>query len=257
MGAATNWFDRGGADYARYRPGYPPELVDMLARLVSHTGRAVDVGCGTGQLTTLLATRFDEVIGVDPSAAQLINATAAERVRYLCAPAERLPIAEETTDLITVAQAVHWFELAPFYDEVRRIASERGVIALISYGMLESTGAVGERFRRFYETEAGPFWPPQRTLVDSGYGDLEFPFHRITTAPVEMRAEWTLDQLLGYVATWSATRRAIEAGRRADLDRFRAELTALWGDPAQSRQVRWPLTVLAGKVGEHRHQLRR
>lgn len=241
-----NWFEHGGADYARYRPGYPDALVAALAASAPGTGRAVDVGCGTGQLTARLAPEFDEVIGVDPSAEQLINATDAEGVRYLCAPAERLPIAEETTDLITVAQAAHWFELDAFYREAHRIAVEDGVLALISYGVVELEGEVGERFRQFYDTEIGPFWPPERRHVESGYADLPFPFRRIPVPPTEMSAEWSLARLLGYIATWSATRRAAEAGHGDRLTHFAAALTDLWGDPALPRSVRWPLTVLAG-----------
>src|SRR5690606_16240817 len=117
---ARNWFGAGGGAYARFRPRYPRKLVDELVRLAPGTGLAVDVGCGSGQLTELLAGSFDHVIGVDPSADQIANTRPHRRIRYLTAPAEDLPVDDGSADLITAAQAAHWFDLSKFYDEARR-----------------------------------------------------------------------------------------------------------------------------------------
>lgn len=129
-----NWFDRGGQAYAQFRPEYPAELAEVLASLAPTTDLAVDVGCGNGQLTVQLASHFDAVIGVDPSADQIANARLHGRVRYVQAPAENLPVPKRRAGLITAAQAAHWFDRPAFYNEVRRIAVDDAVLALVSYG---------------------------------------------------------------------------------------------------------------------------
>lgn len=243
----TNWFDRGGQAYARFRPEYPPALARFLAEAVPVRGRAVDVGCGNGQLTHQLANYFQEVVGLDPSADQLVNATTHQRVRYLCAPAESLPLSDHSVDLVTAAQAAHWFDLPRFYDEVRRISRENALVALISYGVLrlDSTD-LNERFDRFYWQEIGPYWPAERRLVDTGYATLPFSFSAIPAPGFSIERSWEPGALLGYISTWSASRRVIEAGRRDILEAFAADLSRLWGK--ESRKVIWPITIRLGRV---------
>lgn len=246
--SARNWFDQGGAAYAQFRPEYPPELAKFLASMAPGRTLAVDVGCGTGQLTTQLADHFDRTLGLDPSADQLASATPHPRVEYRASPAERLQVESGSACLVTAAQAAHWFQLPLFFDEVRRIATRRAVVALLSYGVMALDDDLDARFQRFYRDEIGPFWPAQRRLVDSGYADIAFPFDERAGPPMEIRKDWTLDELLGYVGTWSATRGAREAGRLDVLHRFADDLAALWGPPAARREVRWPLSMRLGTV---------
>lgn len=243
-----NWFDAGGAAYAQFRPSYPAELVDYLVGLAPSRDLAADVGCGNGQLTVQLAASFDTVLGMDPSAEQLASAIPHERVRYLPSAAESLPIADASTSLVTVAQAAHWFDLPAFYAEVRRIAVPGAVLALITYGRQQLDAELNARFQAFYVDEIGPFWPPERRLVDEGYRGLPFPFDEMETPAFEMRAAFDLAGLLGYLSTWSATRHAREAGRTDILDAFAADLTDLWGDPVHERPVRWPISLRVGRV---------
>lgn len=243
-----NWFDRGGQAYARFRPDYPPALAACLAARAPDTRQAADVGCGNGQFTRLLASRFDAVLGVDPSADQIAHAAQDARVRYQCAPAERLPLADRSASLITAAQAAHWFDLPAFYREVRRVAAPGAVIALISYGVLRLEPALDARFQRFYRDEIGPFWPPERALVDSGYATLDFPFAEMPAPALEIRVEWPLDGFLGYLLTWSSVRAAREAGRERLLRDFARDLSALWGDADTLRTVVWPLNMRIGTV---------
>lgn len=243
-----NWFDQGGAAYARFRPEYPPELARWLAAQAPNTALAVDVGCGNGQLTAQLAEHFQQVLGLDPSREQIAHANAHPRVAYACAPAEHLPVAPGSASLITAAQAAHWFDLPRFYAEVRRIAARDAIVALLSYGVLKLDGAAGERFQRFYTDDIGRFWPAERRLVDEGYASLDFPFDEHPGPPLEIRKDWTLGELLGYVSTWSAIRSAREAGQDALLHRFADDLAAAWGDPALRREVRWPIRMRLGTV---------
>lgn len=248
----TNWFIDGGSGYAAHRPTYPPELAGLLAGLAPGRRLAVDIGCGTGQLTALLAAHFDRVIGLDPSADQLANAPAGPRIVYRQAGAEQTGLDDACADLITVAQAAHWFDLPVFYDEVRRIAADGAVLALITYGAADLPDDLAPRFTRLYRDELGPYWPPERRHVDARYADLDFGFDRIDVAAPAIERDWTVAEFTAYLATWSAARRAADAGAGHLVDRFAADVGPVWG-PGR-RRVRWPLTVLAGRVAHGQHR---
>ncbi|PQP01916.1 class I SAM-dependent methyltransferase [Massilia phosphatilytica] len=245
---ARNWFDQGGRAYARFRPDYPRELAAFLASAAPDGRLAVDVGCGNGQLTQLLAPYFDRVIGLDPSADQIANAVPNTRIHYECAPAERLPVPDASASLVTAAQAAHWFDLPAFYREVRRIAVPGAVVALVSYGVLRLEPRLDRRFQAFYRDEIGPYWPPERKLVDTGYATIDFPFAESAPPALEIRLDWHLSEFIGYVLTWSATRSAREAGQDALLMAFFDDLAALWGDPDARRPVSWPINMRIGTV---------
>ncbi len=242
-----NWFDAGGAGYAAHRPTYPAALAGLLAALAPARRCAVDIGCGTGQLTVLLAGEFDQVIGVDPSADQIAHASPAAGVDYLVGGAEATGLPGGCADLITVAQAAHWFDLPVFYAEAARIAVDGGVLALLTYGAPELDSAVAERFSRFYTREIGPYWPPERRHVDDGYARLDFPFAPIPVTAPPIERDWTPDEFAGYLRTWSAVRRAEQAGIADPVADLSADLESVWG-PGR-RRVRWPITVLAGRIG--------
>lgn len=247
-GSSGNWFRAGGQNYARFRPQYPPGLAAFLAGIAPDTRFAVDVGCGSGQLTAQLGDHFDRVLGLDPSAGQIAHAPAADHVRYAQAPAECLPVADGSASLVSAAQAAHWFRLPAFYAEVRRIARPGAVLALVSYGVPRLDADLDDRFRRFYEEEIGPFWPPQRQLVDAGYASLDFPFAEIPAPAMAIRKTWSLDEFLGYVSTWSAVSRAAKEGHGHVAGRFSSDLANRWGDPAARRTITWPINMRAGTV---------
>lgn len=243
-----NWFDGGGLDYARFRPEYPPQLADFLAAAAPGRQLAVDVGCGSGQLTQLLARHFDRVVGVDPSADQIANAVPDARIEYRLGPAERLPVPDAAAGLVTAAQAAHWFDLPAFYGEVRRIAQPGAILALVSYGVMQLDPALDARFQAFYRDEIGPYWPAERKLVDSGYATIAFPFDEFAAPALDIRVDWDLDGFLGYVGTWSAVRSAREAGQGRLLLAFADDVARAWGDPGARRPIRWPVNMRIGRV---------
>jgi len=245
---SRNWFAQGGDAYARYRPDYPDELVRLLARVSPDTRMALDVGCGNGQFTCQLADHFDAVVGLDPSADQLAHAVPHARVQYRGAPAEQLGVADHSISLITAAQAAHWFDLPRFYEEVRRVGVKGAKLALISYGVARLEAGLNERFLAFYKEEIGPYWPPERRLVDSGYAELAFPFYEQPVPRQELRREWDAHAFLGYISTWSATRRARDAGKEQMLVAFSNDLLTLWGDPNRSRTIVWPINIRLGEI---------
>ena len=243
-----NWFNAGGADYARYRPQYPAELAAFLTQMALGRDLALDVGCGSGQLTGQLAAGFSRVLGLDPSIDQLRHASGPANVDYLQANAEYLPVTDASVDLITAAQAAHWFDLPAFYAQVQRVAKPQALLALISYGVLQLEAGLNECFAHFYTQQIGAYWPPERQLVDSGYATLEFPFSELRAPAFAIELNWDLPALLGYIATWSAVRQAREAGRDQMLAEFAEQMARLWGQPAQVRRLYWPINMRIGRL---------
>lgn len=245
---ARNWFDRGGDAYARHRPDYPDALAAFLAGIAPDTRLALDVGCGSGQFTAQLAAHFAAVTGIDPSADQIAHAVAHPRVRYVVGSAARLAADDGSVALVAAAQAAHWFDLPRFHAEVRRVAMAGAVVALVSYGVARLDLALDARFRAFYHDEVGPYWPAERQAVDDGYAAMPFPFAPRPAPDLAIVRDWPVAAFLGYVSTWSAVRRAREAGRGAMLDAFARDMTALWGDPARARRITWPIAMRLGTV---------
>jgi SAM-dependent methyltransferase len=240
-------FSRIAAGYATYRPHYPPALFDFLATQASSHTLAWDCGCGTGQATLDLAERFERVIGTDPSAAQIAEAPAHPRIEWRVAPGENSGIASATCDLVGIAQALHWLDIPAFFREAARVARPGGLIAAWSYGDVRLDAPDADALVRHYaRTTVGSYWPPQRRIVDEGYRSVVMPFDEIDVPAFEMEERWTLDQLLGYIRTWSATNRYRDAHKQDPTEPLGEQLRELWGDAAEARRVWWPLAVRAG-----------
>ena len=243
-------FSSGSADYARFRPDYPTALFDWLATTVRQRDLAWDCATGTGQAAVGLAAYFRQVIATDGSSSQLTAASRNPRVGYACAVAEHAPLGDHSVDLVTVAQALHWFDLGAFYGEVIRAARPRGVIAVWSYGYTRVAPEIDRIIGTFYHDTIGRYWPPGRKHVENGYRGLAFPFTPIEAPRFEMARQWTVDELLGYIGTWSAVQRYRVAEGGAGVVSFAEELRGRWGGPDLRREVRWPVSVRAGRVGE-------
>jgi SAM-dependent methyltransferase len=248
VSAFKDHFSTGSADYAAYRPTYPRALVDFLAEAAPGTDLALDCGCGTGQLSVLLAERFGRVIATDASAKQIESAERHPRVEYRVAPAEASGLPDGSADLVVAAQAAHWFDLPAFYAEARRAARERGIVALVTYGVIEMEEPVDPVVQHFYRKVVGPYWPPERRHVEEGYRSLDFPFEEFAAPPLAIELSWTLQQLIGYVDSWSAVRAAGKALGGEPVERFRRELAEAWEEPELRRFVRFPLSLRVGRV---------
>lgn len=227
--------------YAVYRPTYPPALVDALAARTT-PDVAWDVGCGNGQLSIALANRFSHVIATDPSQAQIDAAFRHPRVTYDVTRAEASGLTDASVDLIVAAQAAHWFDWPRFVSEAGRIAKPGALVALVSYGIVLVDGDAGAAVTHYYRNVVGKYWPPGREHVENGYRDLHMPWPAVEAPQLEMRAEWTRDELLGYVSTWSATVKLVETVGTAPVDALRAQLASTWPDD-ERRTIRWPLAL--------------
>jgi SAM-dependent methyltransferase len=238
-------FSKQAADYAKFRPRYPHALFEYLSSVAPDRALAWDCATGNGQAAVELAEVFDRVIATDASEKQISKAQPHERVEYRVAPAESSGIESQTVDLIMVAQALHWFDLDRFYAEARRVLKPDGILAASAYNLLHIDPSIDEVVNGYYYEVVGPFWPPERKLVEQ-FADLPFPFHEIDPPKFEMTAHWNLDHLLGYLRTWSSTQRFIEARGSGPLEQITDELRSVWGDPHETRKVTWPLVLRIG-----------
>lgn len=246
---ADDHFSSVAQQYAQSRPTYPDALFSWLASQCPARELAWDVGAGNGQASVALARHFARVLATDLSAEQIAQAAPHARIDYRAAPAERSGLPDHAADLVTVAQALHWFELDPFHREVKRVLKPAGVFAAWSYGVLEVEGAaVDAAVQHFYREVAGPHWPAGRRHVENGYAELAFPFTPLRPPALWIRLDWDLAAFLGYVRSWSATARLRAQAGDAPLLAFEQQLRERWGDPAAPREVRWPITMRAGTL---------
>lgn len=248
MSQFKDHFSGHAAVYREARPTYPPELFAWLARQAPETALAWDCGCGNGQASVALAAHFAQVIGTDPSAQQIAGAEPHANIEYRVEPGERSSLADASASVVTVAQALHWFEFAPFYAEVRRVLKPGGVFAAWSYAACQVEPAIDKVIDRLYVDLTGPYWPPERAYVDAGYRTLPFPFAEIAAPPFPMVVQWRVDHLLAYLRSWSATQRYIKANGEDPVAIIEPELRAAWDDPAHMREVRWLFHLRVGRI---------
>ena len=248
MRAFHDHFSESASLYASHRPGYPAELFSWLAETTGSDERVWDCGTGNGQAALGLAAHFRDVIATDPSHAQLAHASRTERVRYAAMTAEDSAIASASIRLITVAQALHWFDLSRFYAEVRRVLVPGGTLAVWTYGLLTISPEIDVPIRAFYRDTLRGYWPAERALVDAGYAGLSFPFNEKMAPELHMIRNWTLDQLSGYLDTWSAVSRHRKAQGESPVGRFISSLRPLWGENATVRRVTWPMELKVGTI---------
>jgi len=236
--------------YREARPTYPDALFDWLAAQAPDRALAWDCGCGNGQASVALARHFARVIATDPSANQIADAEPHANIDYRVEPAERSSLAEASTSLVTVAQALHWFDFAAFYAEVRRVLKPGGVFAAWAYAACGAGDArIDDTIGHLYgDALTGPYWPPERAHIDAGYGTIPFPFTAIAAPEFPMAMRWNVDQLLAYLRSWSATQRYIKANGEDPVGIIESDLRSAWGDPARVREVRWQFHLLAGRV---------
>jgi hypothetical protein len=208
-----------------------------------------DAGTGNGQAACGLAEHFARVVATDASAEQIARATPCEGVTYRVAPAEHPELDESTVDLVTVGQALHWFDQKRFFECVKKAGAPGSAIAVWAYDLFTVPGsaAVEAVFRDFHASVEA-FWPPERALVTRRYADLLFPFEEIPVPRVTMTAAWTLERTLGYLSTWSAVKRCARETGRDPIAEFEELLAAAWGNPDAERTITWPLVLRAGRI---------
>lgn len=242
---SNNWFSLESDTYRGARPSYPASLAKTLAGLCEQTELAIDVGCGSGQLSAVLAEQFQQVLALDSSADQISVAKGKENIQYKVSGAEQLHCADTCADLIVAAQAAHWFDLECFYKEVNRVAKPGATLALISYGVPYIDDPINSIFQQGYWQDCFHFWPAQRRPVENGYSQLYFPFDEIDFPRSNIELNMTLEEFLAYISTWSAYKVAAKKDQLAAFNEWFSRLEQQW-EAEEKKRVLWPI---AGRVG--------
>jgi len=234
-------FSGHAADYARARPTYPAALFSYLAELAPTRGLTWDCGTGNGQAARGLAEHFARVVATDASADQIANAAPHPRISYRVAPAEDSGLETASIDLVTAAQALHWFDIDRFFAECNRVLLPGGILATITYRLTEVNPEIDPIVEHLADEVVGPYWPPEAALVEEEYRSIVLPFPELTPPTLEMAVDWDLTAFVSYLGTWSAVHRYRAATGTDPLAMVWPQLSAAWRQG--SRRVHWPLSV--------------
>lgn len=235
-------FSGHARQYAQFRPGYPPPLYLSLAECCERREMAWDCATGSGQAAAALAAYFDAVIATDASNKQIATAIECPNVTYRVAAAEHSNLPDATADLVTVAQALHWFDIDAFFAEARRVLKPGGVLAAWSYDQCNVSATIDPVLRQML-ADVERFWPPEREIVANRYQGITPGLPALGLPQQKMTARWSIDQMLGYIRTWSATKRFLTSEGVDPVGIHETDLRRVWGDGIQ--RVEWPLTIKA------------
>ena len=234
--------------YSKFRPYYPDQLFDYLASRAPSHDLAWDCATGNGQAAVGLARLFQRVVATDPSTEQVSLAARHERILYAVATAEHCCLRSNSADLITVAQALHWFDLGRFYAEARRVLRPKGVLAAWSYGWAHVCAPVDKIIEHLHDGVLDPYWLDENRVAAEGYLKVAFPFEEVYSPHLTMRTYWDLDEMMGYLMTWSAAERYRRANGIDPIEIVKEELAQAWGDGRARREVRWELNLRVGRA---------
>jgi ubiquinone/menaquinone biosynthesis C-methylase UbiE len=233
--------------YHDYRPNYPDSLFEHLFNLCEEHDVAWDCACGTGQASSALAIGFKQVVASDASASQIAQARGAVNIRFECFPAERSIFSEHSVDLISVAQALHWFEFDAFFKECKRVLKQGAPLVVWSYVLSEINENIDALVLELYQDVLGAYWPPERRLVENAYADIRFPFKQVQRLnDFQMQQRWSRAQFMGYLSSWSAVAQFQKVHYENPLGEFEKRLTHLW-DEKSIKTIRWPLVLIVAR----------
>lgn len=239
-------FSERSEGYARYRPTYPDELFEFLASVNAGGTKAWDCATGSGQCAIALTQHYSGVVATDASDSQIDAAARHPGIQYRVAKAEQSGLADDSIDLITVAQAFHWFDHDAFFAEARRVLRADGVLAVWCYAICETTVACDALIDTLYRDIVGEFWPPEREMIESGYDGVSLPGEPLAAPGFQMTADWRASDMLGYLRTWSACKRYEAANGSDPVAQIEAALMDAWGEG--TRRVSWPLHLRVSRA---------
>ena len=242
-------FSTQSANYKKFRPIYPKELYEVILAQVKHRKTCWDCGTGNGQVAQVLAEYFDQVYATDISENQLKNAPQNPKISYQVTRAEATSFESNTFDLVTVAQALHWFDFTAFNQEVKRVCKAGGILCVWGYGLLRIQREVDELVDAFYIDKIGPYWDKERRHIDRQYQDVSFDFPEIEPPTgLKIQTHWNREALLGYMHTWSSVKHYMQQHEGEDpLKEFEEELKSWWKEE-ESKEVNIPIFLRMGKI---------
>ncbi|MGH1471891.1 MAG: class I SAM-dependent methyltransferase [Cellvibrionaceae bacterium] len=247
MRSFADYFSTASDNYRAFRPDYPADFFEYLATISPSKKKAWDCGCGNGQASVALAKHFECVTATDASEKQISQAIQKDNITYAVSPAEIIDAEDHTLDLVTVAQAIHWFDHDIFFKEVNRVLKPGGVLAAWGYQLLYTDTELDNVVSHFHSQVVGPYWPKGRELLDEGYTKINFPYDRLTPPEFFMRKEWEFGHLLGYLNTWSAVKGYEQEKKENPVEKYFEELKIAWGDEARHKKIYWPLILYVGQ----------
>ena len=240
-------FSKQADVYAKYRPTYPQELFDFIFNHIKNRQTAWDCGTGNGQAAKKLAKHFEKVFATDISQKQIDKAHQASNIFYSVQPAEQTNFPGNTFDLITVSQALHWFKLDNFYAEVKRVAKPGGWLAAWMYNLPSISSEIDKLVNtQLYKNTLGKYWDYERKYVDENYITLSFPFSEIQTPVFTIQLEWTLEELEGYINSWSALQKFIEANQFSPIDQLIKQIKPHWKN--EKMKIVFPVYMRIGQI---------
>jgi ubiquinone/menaquinone biosynthesis C-methylase UbiE len=243
-----DFFSSQSKVYAAFRPTYPDDLYQYIFRHLREKNVAWDCGTGNGQVAQYLSHHFTEVHATDISQQQLDQAVRRKNVIYSKSPAEKTPFSNNQFDLITVAQALHWFNRDLFFEEARRVSKPGALLAVWGYNLLHIDPTIDSLIMEFYKNIIGPYWDDARRIVEQEYRTITFPFEEIPAPSFSIQVNWTLEQLSGYLSSWSATQKYIREHERDPVSPFIEKLEKHWVQPVMTGT--FPVFLRISKLGK-------
>ena len=240
-------FSNQAAVYAQFRPQYPEQLINYICSFVLEKELVWDCATGNGQSAKLLSNHFNKVIATDISQQQIDNAFKAPNIFYSLEAAENTSLEENTVDLITVSQAIHWFDFDKFYAEVNRIAKSGAVIAVWCYSLLKISEEIDEIINDYHFKTLDVYWDPERKYLDDNYANIPFPFPQKETKSFTIELDWTIEQLEGYFETWSALQKFLKANSCSPIPELMQKIKMHWGD-SETRKIIFPIHLKLGII---------
>lgn len=234
--------------YQKYRPTYPPELYDEILTHVESRNCSWDCGTGNGQVASVLAKHFKRVFATDISKNQLKEAPTKKNIIYGLSRAESTAFKNDSFDLITVGQALHWFDLSAFFREVRRVSKHNGILAVWGYSLLQLGDPIDTLLSEFYYEKVGPYWDNERQHIDSGYQTIKFDFVKVRHRELfEIKGNMDLETLEGYLNSWSSVQNYIRQKRENPVPPFIKAIQSYW-KKGEIKSVRFPVFIKIGRI---------
>lgn len=214
--------------YAQYRPEYPDELYQHILSYCISTSCVWDCATGNGQVAKVLSKHFDKVEATDISQKQLDSAFQSSIINYSISAAENTSFPDNHFDLVTVAQALHWFDFGAFFNEVKRVLKPTGILAVWGYSSMKVNVQIDPFIHDFYHNIIGSYWDDERKHIDNQYTDIHFPFKQVETVEFEIKTEWDLPTLKGFFNTWSSVQHFINEEGYNPVNPFINRLETIW-----------------------------
>lgn len=241
-------FSKQSHAYQKYRPSYPKDLFEYLSALCTQHNFAWDCATGNGQSAIGLVNYFEKIYATDPSEQQLSNAQPHPKISYSIEKAESTSLKGNSVDLITVAQALHWFDFEKFYSEVKRVLKPDGIIAVWTYSLPKISSEIDKLILHFHDNIVGEFWQKENQLVSEEYKTIPFPFKEIKSPSFKFQKEIMLEDLKGLLSSWSATQKYKDQNGKNPVLEIENDLQNLWEKSDETKLATWVIFLRAGKT---------